>query len=210
MGVGEELGGILLDLLDGETLTRVLAVGDNTSSEGALETANAASASLITDRVGESDSRFHKSVSQTLASPHQKVFLHVPGRSRLALLSLVDVSGSVGGGLEVAAEAKEGDVVADDVLVGVDAVLEDSVGVGEATGELVLRVDDLVGGGFDVVDGGEVEGNSLSLPALAADADVDESPLVVVDGSGLRDGAKGEGSESELHFDGGVVGGGVD
>lgn len=57
VGVGEELGGVLLDLLDGETLTRVLAVGHNTSSEGALETANAASAGLVADRVGESDSR---------------------------------------------------------------------------------------------------------------------------------------------------------
>lgn len=119
----------------------------------------------------------------------------------------MDVGSSAGGGLEVAAESKEGDVVADDVLVGVDAVLEDSVGVGEAASELVLGVDDLVGGGLDVVDGGEVEGDALSLPALAADANVDESPLVVVDGSGLGDGAKGEGSESELHFDGG--GGGV-
>lgn len=50
-----------------------------------------------------------------------------------------------------ALETSDGDVVADDILVGVNAVLEHSVGALEATGELVHGVDNLVGLGGDTV-----------------------------------------------------------
>lgn len=182
VGVGEEAGGVGLDHLDSEALAGVdLVVIEDTSDEGALEAADGAAALLIANGVGESDTR----------------------RTGLALDTLVDVSGSLGRGLVVTTEAKEGDVVANDILVRVDTILEDTVAALEATGELVLHVDDLVGGGQDIVGGGEGEGNTGVLVLGLA---LVEKTLVVLGGirSGRGDGqgAESEGDERELHFDG--------
>ena len=143
--ISEEARGVLLNLLDVEAKALVLASGSvlNTSDEAVLsagDTSDAATdARADFHGVGEGDARG-------------------PG---LALDGFVDVRGGHGGGLVVALEAGEGDVVADDVLFAVDAELVDAVGALEAAGVGVVGVDDLVGGGFDLVGGGEVEGGLL-------------------------------------------------
>ena len=54
MNIGKEGLGVLLDLRDVETIAGILAVGDHTSLEGALEAANAG-ANLVALGVGEGD-----------------------------------------------------------------------------------------------------------------------------------------------------------
>jgi len=143
--ISEEARGVVLNLLNIEAKALVLASGSvlDTSDETVLGASDAADAATDTRAdlhgVGESDAR----------------------RAGLALDGLVDVRGGHGGGLVVALEAGEGDVVADDVLFAVDAELVDAVGALEAAGVGVVGVDDLVGGGFDFVGGGEVEGRLL-------------------------------------------------
>jgi hypothetical protein len=51
--VGEELLGVLLDLLESEANASVLAVLDHTSAEWALEAADSVAALLVPDGVGE-------------------------------------------------------------------------------------------------------------------------------------------------------------
>lgn len=98
----------------------------------------------------------------------------------------MDVSGSGGERLVLAAEAVEGDVVADDVLVGVDAVVEQASGALEAAGVGVHGVDDLIRASDDAVGGGEDEGERIDLLGLGH-------------GGGLGQGNKGQESESGLH-----------
>ena len=145
MHIREEALGVLLDLLDMEAealvqaRSRVLDAGDE-AVLGAGDAADAAAhAGADLDGVGEGDAR----------------------RAGLALDGLVDVGGGDGGGLVVALEAGEGDVVADDVLFAVDAELVGAVRAREAAGVGVVGVDHLVRGGFDLVGGGEVEGGLL-------------------------------------------------
>ena len=145
MDISEEAFGVVLDLLDVEAEALVLASGRvlDTSDEAVPGASDAADAATNTRAdlhwVGESDTR----------------------RAGLALDGLVDVGGGDGGRLVVALEAGEGDVVADEVLFAVDAELVDAVGAFEAAGVGVVCVDDLVGGGLDLVGGGEVEGGLL-------------------------------------------------
>ena len=143
--IREEALGVLLNLLDMEAealvqaRSRVLDAGDE-AVLGAGDAADAAAhAGADLDGVGEGDAR----------------------RAGLALDGLVDVGGGDGGGLVVALEAGEGDVVADDVFFAVDAELVDAVRAREAAGVGVVGVDDLVRGGLDLVGGGEVEGGLL-------------------------------------------------
>jgi hypothetical protein len=143
--VGEEALGIVLDLLDVEAEAGVLASRrrDDTSGEtvlGAGEAANAATLAVAdVHGVGESEAR----------------------GTGLALSALVDVGGGEGGRDVVALEAGEGDVVADHVLLAVDAELVETVGALEAAGEGVVGIDDLFGEGLDLVGGGKVEGRLL-------------------------------------------------
>jgi hypothetical protein len=138
--ISEEAGGVLLDLLNVEAEAVVLASGsiDNTGDEtvlGAGDAADAAAGVLAVGDlhgVGEGDAR----------------------GSGLALDGLVDVGGRDGGRLVLALEAGDGDVVADDVLVAVEAEFE-------AAGEGVVSINDLVGGGNQFVGRGEVEGRKL-------------------------------------------------
>jgi hypothetical protein len=210
--VSEEARGVLLNLLDVEAEAVVLASGsvDNTGNEtvlGAGDAADAAAGVLaVGDRhgVGEGDAR----------------------GSGLALHSLVDVGGRDGRRLVLALEAGDGDVVADDVLLGVDAELVQAAGALEAAGEGVVGVDDLLGEGDHFVGGGENEGRGLGdwkmlvslmdrcdgeivwcsltlllvvTPALA--------PVLAEDGVGHGGGSHGgsDGGESELHVDGWLV-----
>ena len=145
MDISEEAGRVVLDLLDVEAKAVVLTSSGvlNTSDEAVLGASDAADAATDARAdlhgVGEGDAR----------------------RTGLALDGLVDVGGGGGGGLVVALEAGEGDVVADDVLFAVDAELVDALGTLEAAGVGVVGVDDLVGGGLDLVGGSEVEGTLL-------------------------------------------------
>jgi hypothetical protein len=143
--ISEEAGGVVLDLLDVEAKALVLASGGvlDTSDKAVLGASDAADAASDTRAdlhgVGEGDAR----------------------GTGLALDGLVDVRGGDGGGLVVALEAGEGDVVADDVLLAVNAELVDALGALEAAGVGVVGVDDLVGSGLDLVGRGEVEGTLL-------------------------------------------------
>lgn len=143
--ISEEALGVVLNLLDVEAKALVLTSSGvlNTSDETVLGAGDAADAATDAGAdlhgVGESNAR----------------------GAGLALDGFVDVGGADGGRLVLALEAGEGDVVADDVLFAVDAELVDAVGALEAAGVGVVGVDDLVGGGFDLVGGGEVEGRLL-------------------------------------------------
>lgn len=136
--------------------------------------------------------------------------MDIPRRSGFALLTLVDVGGRQGRGLVVALEADEGDVVADDVLPGVDAVAVVADGALEAAGEGVVAVDDLVGGRDHVVGRGELEGTGapVGLPVAAALLAPDHLGEVVGDphGGGGDGGREDDGEEGELHFECGVCG----
>jgi len=145
--ISEEARGVLLDLLDAEAEAVVLASGGvhDTGDEailGAGDAADAAAGVLAVGdchRVGEGDA----------------------GRTRLAGGSLVDVGGRDSGRLVLALEASDGDVVADDVLLAVQAELVDTTGALKATSEGVVGVNDLLGDGDDLVGGGKVEGRGF-------------------------------------------------
>jgi hypothetical protein len=147
VNISEEASGVLLDLLDVEAEAVVLASGsvDNTGDEtvlGAGDAADAAAGVLAVGDlhgVGEGDAR----------------------RTGLALDGLVDVGGRDGGRLVLALEAGDGDVVADDVLVAVEAEFVDTAGALEAAGEGVVGVDDLLRDSDHFVGGGELEGRGL-------------------------------------------------
>ena len=200
MGVGEELGRVLLDLSDREADTSVLAVSDDTSAEGSLEAADSVAALLVTDGVREGNT----SLELACVSSHASLAIYgdLPRRSGLALGSLVDVSGSVGGRLVVSTEAVEGDVVADDILVGVDAELEETLASLESASELVVGVDNLVRSSMDFPSGSESEGNTAALGLKKAKGAL--LVLHVRSGRGSSEGAESDGDERELHICGGI------
>lgn len=110
----------------------------------------------------------------------------------------MDVSGRIGRRLVLSAESIEGDVVADDVLLRVDAELEETPAVGQATGELVLAVDDFSGGGLDLPSRGKGEWDGgLGLE------ETENSLLVLLilwhGRSGCQSG-EGDGEQGELHI----------
>ena len=142
MHISEEALGVILDLLDIEPKARILTSSrdSNTSNKPVLGTSDAAN-----------------TASNAGADLHG-VRESNTGRTGFAFGGFVEVRGGDGGGLVVALEAGEGDVVADDVLFAVEAELVQAVGAFEAAGVGVVGVDDLVRGGFDFVGGGEVEG----------------------------------------------------
>ena len=147
MHISEEARGVLLDLLDVEAEAVVLASGsvDNTGDEAVLGANEAADATADILAVGD----WH-GVGE--------------GEARgtgLALDSLMDVGGRDGGRLVLALEAGDGDVVADGVLLAVDAELVNAASTLETAGEGVVGVDDLLGDGDHFVGGGEVEGRGL-------------------------------------------------
>ena len=147
MHISEEAGGVLLNLLDAEAEAVVLASGgvDNTGDKAILGSGDAADAAAGVLAVGD---------------------LHGVGEgdargAGLALDGLVDVGGRDGGRLVLALEAGDGDVVADGVLLAVDAELVNAASTLETAGEGVVGVDDLLGDGDHFVGGGEVEGRGF-------------------------------------------------
>jgi hypothetical protein len=124
------------------------------------------------------------------------VFL--PRRTSLALGRLMNMRRRRGRRLVVALEPVDGDVEADDVLVDVDAVVEQPRAALEATRGLVLRVDDLVRGGDNLVSRGELEGDLASVATVAG---ARGKTTGVLDGRGLGEGREGEDGEG-LHGEG--------
>lgn len=57
--VGKEHGRVLLNLLEGESLTSVLAVLDDSSAERALEAADRGAGGAVANGVGEGNARTH-------------------------------------------------------------------------------------------------------------------------------------------------------
>lgn len=100
--------------------------------------------------------------------------------------------------LVVALESVDGDVEADNVLMDVDAVVEEPRAALEATRGVVLRVDDLVRGGDNLVGRGELEGDLAGVATVAA---ARGKTAGVLDGGGLGEGREGEDSEG-LHGEG--------
>lgn len=134
----------------------------------------------------------------------------------------MDVGGSGGGRLVLALEAEGGDLVADDLLLSVDADLEDALGALQATSLLALGVDNLVRGGDDAVGGGEEGGLAAAEAELEVKVEVEveievdevaEEALAVVvlaaeveDGGGLGSGREGDGGDGGgLHLERGDV-----
>lgn len=100
------------------------------------------------------------------------------------------MGGRLGERLVVPAEPEESDVVADNVLVGVQAKLEDSLGVGQTAGGHVVCTDDLVGSRNDVEGGCESKGNRFGL--------LEDSLAVLLDlghWRGLGQGGEGKSGE---------------
>jgi hypothetical protein len=175
VGVGEELRGVLFDLGDGEANAAVLSVHHNAGAEGALKAADSVAALLVTDGVREGNAR----------------------RSGLALRSLVDVRGRVGGRLVVSTESVESDVVADDVFVGVDTELEEAIASLKTTSKLVISVHDLIRSGNNLPGRSEGERDVAALGLEKAKFTL--LMLHVRGGRGGSKSAKGNGEDRELH-----------
>lgn len=133
--IAEETSRVLLDLADVEISTSVNTVGHDTSLERTRHAANASPDVAVTHGVGESDS----------------------WGSAGALGGLVHVGCGQSSRLVLASEVVDGDVVAESVGVCVDAEVVGAACALEAAG-WGGAVDNLVGGGLDVVDRGELEG----------------------------------------------------
>lgn len=130
------------------------------------------------------------------------MYVSLPRGASLALLCLVDVGCRAGGGLVLALEVNQGDVVADDILLGVDAVVEVANGSGQSTSEGIVVVDDLVRCRDHVVGRGEVEGARRAPAALASLLGPANSMLDLLDnGGGGGSSGQSKGDDSELHCD---------
>jgi hypothetical protein len=69
VGVGKELGGVLLDLGDLEANAGVLTVHNDTSEEGSLEAADSVAALLVADGVREGNADLELACVSSHASP---------------------------------------------------------------------------------------------------------------------------------------------
>lgn len=112
----------------------------------------------------------------------------------------MDVGGSVGGRLVVTSEAIQGDIVADDIFVRVDAKLEEALATLQSASVLVVCIDNLIGGSKNFPDRSESERDTtLGLKQT-------KGALLVIHVGGRRgssEGAESNGKERELHFRGG-------
>ena len=117
----------------------------------------------------------------------------------------MDVGGGESRALVLALKAGEGDVVADDVVVGVDAELEQASSTLETSSRHIFHVDNVFGLGDDLVGRCEVERAVLALAEtkvnIQVKAEVDAA-LVTQDGAGLGEGGESGGDNDRgLHFD---------
>lgn len=177
MNVGEESRGILFDLAQVEPIARVDPVGDDARLERTPQATDAVSTPLgDLDRVGEGN----------------------PRGTGLALWSLMDVRGRGSWRLVLALKSVDGDVEADDVLVDVDAVEEQAGAAFKPTRRLVVRVDDFIRRGDNLVCRGELE--------RATDGMVAGSAWLEVTGrvSDRRSLGQSDGREDCEEFHGGV------
>lgn len=106
----------------------------------------------------------------------------------------MDVSGRGGRGLVVTGEAIDGDIVANNILGGVDAEVEHASAALKTTSGLVLGVDYLVGASDDVVGRGELE-RTVHVHHVVGAGDL----VGAGHRRGLGEGSEGEGSDG-LHF----------
>lgn len=94
------------------------------------------------------------------------------GRSGETFASLVNMGGRLRRALVLAAEAVEGDVVANDVLIAVDAVVVEADGAWQTASADVVGVNDLARSCDNAVVGGELKGVvpeiAISVPAVGA------------------------------------------
>jgi phage-related protein len=109
----------------------------------------------------------------------------------------VDVSSRVGRRLVVSTESEEGDIVADDVLVGVNAELEDALASLKTASELVVGVHDLVRSSKNLPGRSEGEGDVAALGLEEAKHAL--LMLHVRSGRGGSESAESNGEERELH-----------
>lgn len=159
MNISEEACWVLLDGLDLETRTGVDSISQNSGCEGSGEASLAVfQASANINWVGECDSsgtcvsvvgQTRKRRTDDGGGGHQ------PWWTAQSLCSLMNVRGSFCRRLVFAAEAFECNVVANEILFRIDRVQVPSLSPGQATGEGIGHIDDLVWSGVHLVDGGE-------------------------------------------------------
>ena len=164
MEIGKEAAGVVLDLPHAESGPGILAVLDETGGEGTWKQGVSVSVFFsLLDRSKKDNNK--NSESHTLhtpnANPHIAVAHRIrerqPRRAVLALGGLMHMRGRLGRGLVFPAEAREADVVADEIEIGVDAEIVGGLGARQAPREDGVggAVDDLVRGREDVEGGCE-------------------------------------------------------
>lgn len=96
----------------------------------------------------------------------------------------MDVSGSLCRRLEVASESVDSDIVADDILMGIDAVIESASATLKTTSLLVLGIDNLIRCSLYTVSRGENKWSLIIMMGLLV-------PIqdLVEDGSGSGSGS---------------------
>lgn len=159
MDIGEEHGRVLLNLSDVEALASVLAVRSDTSAERSREAADAVPGTLaFTSGVREGNTTGENRVS--IVSCTQTSGLkreNVPRRTGLADSSLVNMGSRGRRRLVVTTEASDGNVVANHIVVGVDAKLEDAAASLKSTSRVVVRVNNILRLSLNVVSRGKRE-----------------------------------------------------
>merc|ERR1712000_318183 len=178
--ISGESAGVCLDLgkREASTLVETSRAVVEAGNERSLKAAEGSPLVLVTHRVWEGDT----------------------GGTELALGGLVDVGGGGSRALVLAGNTDEGDVVADDFLLAVDAKVVVSDGALLAWDGSTVGDDDLVRGRFGVEGRGEVEregaeGVCLRVVVLVSLVLAIVVLLAVVHGSG--DGRSDKASESE-------------
>ncbi len=167
MDIGEEHGRVRFNLANVEALASVYAACIDTRSERAGNTADASSGALARAfwvRKGNSMNRIlmlvtdgsFRATMQRRKDGGGRCCL--PGWARLTHGRLMNMGGGLGRRLIVAAEASDGDVVANHILVRVDAKVERAAAALQAASKVVLRVDDILGRGEHAVGRGECKG----------------------------------------------------
>ena len=162
--IGKEHGRVRFDLANVETFASVFAACDDTRGEGAGNTADASSGTLVRAfwvRKGNAMTRILmlvtdgslQAIVQTASRKVEEEYL--PGWARFTHGRFMDVGGRLGGRLIVAAETSDGDVVANHILVRVDAKVERAAAALQATSKVVLSVNHILGLGEHAISRGE-------------------------------------------------------
>lgn len=114
----------------------------------------------------------------------------------------MDMGGGFGRRLILTAESIDGDVIANDILVGVDSVVEGASATFKTTSLLVLGIDDLIRRSLDTVSRGENEWSLISMLSLLVPIQyLVENWSGSGSGSGSRYSSQREDNGRELHRD---------